>query len=35
MKHIPFKAGMSYEVADDTMAHRSYTPSGAKQFSVD
>jgi len=26
---------MSYEVADDTMAHRSYTPSGAKLFIVD
>ena len=29
------KAGMSYEVADDTMAHCSYTPSGAKLFIVD
>ena len=29
------KAGMSYEVADDTMAHRSYTPCGAKLFIVD
>lgn len=29
------KAGMSYEVADETMAHRSYTPCGAKLFIVD
>ena len=28
-------AGMSYEVADNTMAHRSYTPCGAKLFIVD
>lgn len=29
------KAGMSYEVSDDTMAHRSYTLVGAKLFIVD
>ena len=29
------KAGMSYEVADNTMAHRSYTTVGAKLFIVD
>jgi len=28
-------AGMSYEVSDDTMAHRSYTSIGAKLFIVD
>lgn len=29
------KAGMSYEVGDYTMAHRSYTSIGAKLFIVD
>lgn len=29
------KAGMSYQVADDTAAHRSYTDAGATLFIVD
>lgn len=29
------KAGMSYHVADDAEAHRSYTPTGAKLFVLD
>jgi len=29
------KPGMSYQVADDTNAHRSYTESGVKLFIVD
>ncbi len=29
------KAGMSYQVADDAEAHRSYTETGAKLFIVD
>jgi mannose-6-phosphate isomerase class I len=29
------KPGMSYQVADDTEPHRSYTASGAKLFIVD
>ncbi|PKO14377.1 MAG: hypothetical protein CVU39_15185 [Chloroflexi bacterium HGW-Chloroflexi-10] len=28
-------AGMSYQVADNAEAHRSYTPTGAKLFIVD
>lgn len=27
--------GMSYQVADEIMSHRSYTPTGAKLFIVD
>jgi hypothetical protein len=33
-KHI-LKAGMSYQVADDDLAHRSSTKTGAKLFIVD
>ena len=29
------KAGMSYQVADNAEAHRSYAPTGAKLFVVD
>jgi quercetin dioxygenase-like cupin family protein len=29
------KPGMSYQVADDTAPHRSFTPTGAKLFIVD
>jgi len=29
------KKGMSYQVADEVMAHRSYTEKGAKLFIVD
>jgi very-short-patch-repair endonuclease len=29
------KAGMTYQVADDAEAHRSFTPVGAKLFVVD
>ena len=29
------KTGMSYQVADDVMPHRSYTETGAKLFIVD
>lgn len=28
-------AGMSYQVGDNVMAHRSFTPSGSKLFIVD
>jgi quercetin dioxygenase-like cupin family protein len=33
-KHV-LAAGTSYQVADDTMPHRSYTETGAKLFIVD
>ncbi|NMB94753.1 MAG: hypothetical protein GYA26_11065 [Flexilinea flocculi] len=29
------KAGMSYQVADDTAPHRSFAPTGAKLFIID
>ena len=32
---IRLTAGMSYQVADDTMAHRSTTATGARLFIVD
>ena len=32
---VRLTAGMSYQVADDTMAHRSTTPTGARLFIVD
>ncbi len=32
---ITLRPGMSYQVADDTLAHRSRSPSGAKLFVVD
>lgn len=34
-RHVVLKPGMSYQVADNTQAHRSYTPTGAKLFIVD
>lgn len=32
---VVLKAGHSYQVADDTMAHRSSAPTGARLFIVD
>jgi hypothetical protein len=32
---LKLSAGMSYLVGDDSDAHRSYSPSGAKLFIVD
>jgi quercetin dioxygenase-like cupin family protein len=34
-KVIVLKPGMSYQVADDVMPHRSHTETGAKLFIVD
>jgi hypothetical protein len=32
---VVLRPGMSYQVADDTMPHRSFAPSGATLFIVD
>ena len=34
-RHIHLRAGMSYQVADEEMAHRSFTAAGARLFVVD
>ena len=34
-KTVVLKAGQSYQVADNTLGHRSHTDKGAKLFIVD